>query len=63
MMPYVDAFVPAFGLLAMGAWLKRSLLPDDAVWAGIEKLIFWVLLPALLVAAIGSAMLGRRKKE
>ena len=58
MMPYVDAFVPAFGLLAMGAWLKRSLLPDDAVWAGIEKLIFWVLLPALLVAAIGSVRLG-----
>jgi len=57
-MPYVDAFVPAFGLLALGALLKRSLLPDDAVWAGIEKLIFWVLLPALLVAAIGSVSLG-----
>jgi len=57
-MPYVDAFVPAFGLLALGALLKRSLLPDDTVWAGIEKLIFWVLLPALLVAAIGSVSLG-----
>lgn len=58
MLPYVDAFVPAFGLLALGALLKRSLLPDDAVWAGLEKLIFWVLLPALLVAAIGSVRLG-----
>ncbi|UPY36438.1 AEC family transporter [Sediminicoccus sp. KRV36] len=58
MMPYVDAFVPAFGLLALGALLKRRLLPDDAVWAGIERLIFWVLLPALLVAAIGSVRLG-----
>jgi len=57
-MPYVDAFVPAFGLLALGALLKRYLVPDDAVWAGIEKLIFWVLLPALLVAAIGSVKLG-----
>ena len=57
-MPYVDAFVPAFGLLALGALLKRHLLPDDAVWAGIERLIFWVLLPALLVAAIGSVQLG-----
>ncbi len=57
-MPYVDAFVPAFGLLVLGALLKRRLLPDDAVWAGIEKLIFWVLLPALLVAAIGSVKLG-----
>lgn len=58
MMPYLDAFVPAFGMLALGALLKRRLLPDDAVWAGIERLIFWVLLPALLVAAIGSVKLG-----
>jgi len=57
-LPYVDAFVPAFGMLALGALLKRRLLPDDAVWAGLEKLIFWVLLPALLVAAIGSVRLG-----
>lgn len=58
MMPYLDAFVPAFGLLGLGALLKRYLLPDDVVWAGIERLIFWVLLPALLVAAIGSVRLG-----
>ncbi len=58
MIPYLDAFIPAFGLLALGAFLKRSLLPEDAVWAGIERLIFWVLLPALLVAAIGSVPLG-----
>jgi predicted permease len=50
--------VPAFGLLALGAMLKRRLLPDDAVWAGIERLIFWVLLPALLLSAIGSVRLG-----
>jgi predicted permease len=56
--PYLDAFVPAFGLLALGAFLKRSLLPDDAVWAGIERLIFWVLLPALLLSAIGSVRLA-----
>jgi predicted permease len=56
--PYLDAFVPAFGLLALGALLRRGLLRDDAVWAGIERLIFWVLLPALLVAAIGSVRLG-----
>jgi len=58
MAPYLDAFVPAFGLLVLGAVLKRRLLRDDAVWAGIEKLIFWVLLPSLLVVAIGSVNLG-----
>lgn len=59
MIPYLDAFVPAFGLLALGALLKRGLLPDDTVWAGIERLIFWVLLPSLLVAAIGSVNLAQ----
>jgi len=54
MLTYLDAFVPAFGLLALGVLLKRRLLPDDKVWAGIEKLIYWVLLPSLLVSAIGS---------
>jgi malonate transporter len=55
---WLDAFVPTFGMLLLGALLKRVLLRDDAVWAGIEKLIFWLLLPALLVAAIGSVQLA-----
>nr|WP_249680752.1 AEC family transporter [Roseococcus pinisoli] len=38
--------------------LKRRLLREEIIWAGIERLIFWVLLPALLVAAIGSVKLG-----
>ncbi|MBS7809913.1 AEC family transporter [Roseococcus pinisoli] len=58
MLPYIDAFVPCFGLLALGALLKRRLLREEIIWAGIERLIFWVLLPALLVAAIGSVKLG-----
>ena len=41
------------GWLALGAVLKRFLLPDDRVWAGIEKLSFWVLLPALIAARDG----------
>ncbi|MCS6892217.1 MAG: AEC family transporter [Rhodovarius sp.] len=55
---YLDAFVPAFGLLLLGAFLKRRLLRDDAIWAGIERLIFWVLLPSLLVVAIGGVRLA-----
>jgi predicted permease len=52
--PWADAFVPVFGLLALGAVLKRRLLPDDAVWAGIERLIFWVLLPCLIAGALST---------
>jgi malonate transporter and related proteins len=59
MTPYLDAFVPAFGLLLLGAALKRVLLPDDRVWAGMERLIFWVLLPSLIATALSSVDLGR----
>lgn len=52
MSAWLDAFVPAFALLALGALLKRRLLKDDAVWAGMERLIYWVLLPSLIVAAL-----------
>jgi predicted permease len=52
MTTWLDAFVPAFALLALGALLKRALLRDDAVWAGMERLIYWVLLPCLIVAAL-----------
>jgi len=49
---WLDAFVPAFALLALGALLKRRLLRDDTIWAGMERLIYWVLMPSLIVAAL-----------
>ncbi len=52
MSAWLDAFVPAFALLGLGALLKRRLLRDDAIWAGMERLIYWVLLPSLIVAAL-----------
>src|SRR5687767_14088855 len=58
MVMYLDVFVPPFGLLLLGAVLKRWLLPQDAIWAGIERLVFWVLMPALLLSAIASVELA-----
>jgi hypothetical protein len=55
---YLDVFIPAFGLLALGAALRRFLLRDGAVWAGIERLVFWALMPALLVSSIASVNLA-----
>jgi predicted permease len=51
---WLDAFVPAFALLGLGALLRRVLLPLDAVWAGMEKLIYWVLLPSLILSALAA---------
>ena len=59
MTQWLDAFVPIFGLLGLGAVLRRRLLRDDAVWAGMERLIFWVLLPCLVATALSTVDLGR----
>jgi len=59
MTAWLDAFVPVFGLLALGALLRRRLLRDDAVWAGIERLVFWVLLPCLIVNALSAIDIAR----
>lgn len=56
--PWLDAFVATFGLIGLGALLRRKLLTDVAVWAGMEKLVFTVLLPALLVSSIGAVKLA-----
>ncbi|TDR88249.1 AEC family transporter [Enterovirga rhinocerotis] len=55
MAPWIDAFLPTFGLIGLGAFLRARVLRDGAVWAGLETLTFWVLLPALLVHAIAGA--------
>lgn len=55
---YLDVFVPPFGLLLLGALLKRHLLPQEVVWAGIERLVFWALMPALLLSALASVDLA-----
>jgi predicted permease len=59
MTPWLDAFVPVFGLLALGALLRRRLLREPAVWAGLERLIFWVLLPCLVATALAGVDLAR----
>ncbi len=56
--PWADAFVPVFGILALGAVLKRRLLREDAIWAGIERLVFWALLPCLIAHALSETRFG-----
>ncbi len=58
MTQWIDAFLPVFGLLGLGALLRRYLLPNDAVWAGMERLIFWVLLPCLIATALSGVSLA-----
>ncbi len=52
------ALMPVFLLIVLGVILKRRLLTDDAVWVGIERLIYYVLFPALLVDTLSRAKLS-----
>ena len=55
---WLDAFLPTFGLIALGVVLRARFIRDGAVWQGLETMTFWILLPALLVSSIAGAPLG-----
>ncbi len=46
--------LPDFSLILLGALLRRHLLGAENLWAGIEKLVYFVLFPALLFNALAS---------
>src|SRR5690606_25916048 len=48
----VAALFPDLALIAIGQLLFRSLVRERSVWAGLEKLIYYVLFPALLFDTI-----------
>lgn len=51
----LGALVPVFLVIALGAILKRILLPEPAHWIALERLTYFVLFPALLVVSISRA--------
>jgi predicted permease len=58
-LPLLDAFVPAIGLIGFGHALRRSGWLGPAFWTDAERLVFYVFLPALLVVATATVDLGR----
>jgi hypothetical protein len=55
----LDAFVPAIGLIVFGQLLRRRAAVSAAFWPDAERLVFFVFLPALLVAATAGVDLAR----
>ncbi len=51
----VSGLVPVFLVVAAGAAMRRAGFPGDGFWAPAEKLIYFVLLPALLVNNLAGA--------
>jgi len=55
MLTVFAALVPVFLLIMLGFGLRRSLMKQDAMWVGIENLVYYVLFPALLIDGLARA--------
>jgi malonate transporter len=52
------SLVPVFLLIVFGFVLHRVLLKEEAHWIGLEKLVYYVLFPALLIESLARANLA-----
>jgi malonate transporter and related proteins len=52
------ALVPVFLLIVLGFALKQSLMRLETQWHGLERLVYYVLLPALLIETLTRADLA-----
>jgi hypothetical protein len=52
------SLLPVFLLIVAGAILRRVLVRDEAHWIGVEKIVYYVLFPALLIDTVARADLG-----
>jgi hypothetical protein len=53
------ALAPIFALIGLGWLVRRAVVADDAFWQGVDRLTYFVLLPALLFRSIAMADLAR----
>src|ERR1700761_9667425 len=51
----IAALMPVFLLMALGAVLKRTLMPLETQWHGLERLTYYVLFPMLLIQTLVKA--------
>src|ERR1700760_3038406 len=53
------ALLPVFLLIVIGTVLKKTLMPQDSQWQGLERLTYYVLFPALLIQTLVKAGLSQ----
>ena len=58
MVAVANALVPVFLVIALGALLRRTLLPSDELWEGLQRLTYFILFPALLLVTTATADFG-----
>src|SRR4051812_29730159 len=59
MLAVIAALVPVFLLIATGFALRRWLIQQDAHWLGLERILYYVMFPALLVESLSRADLSK----
>ena len=55
MLATFGALAPVFLLIALGWLLRARGFLDDSFWIGAERLVYWILFPALLLVTTASA--------
>jgi predicted permease len=58
MLAVAAALLPVFLLIVTGFGLRRILLKEEAHWVGLERLVYYVLFPVLLIQTLARAKLG-----
>lgn len=58
MLNVLFALIPVFLLIVLGFVLKRRMLPGEPFWIGLERLVYYVLFPALLIDTLSRANLS-----
>lgn len=57
MSAFSAAFIPVLALIALGYALRRADFLPQSAWAGLERLSYFVLFPALIVHTLGNQSL------
>ncbi len=50
----LGAIGPIFALILIGWWLRRQPWLPEPFWLGAERVVYWVLFPALLTTSLGT---------
>ena len=59
MIAVIAALVPVFLLIVTGFALRRWLIQLDAHWIGLERILYYVMFPALLIESLSRADLAK----
>ncbi len=57
----LSALIPLFGLIIAGAVLARTQFPGPDFWPALERFIYFILFPALLIEGLGGANLDAER--